>query len=150
MRRLLDAYPRLVAVRDAGGEPGYLRELAALCRGRAEVHTGGVRNLLTALHHGSQGFLSSEANLAPALAVAVVKAFEARDFVALHEMHGHLFRLHEFVNRFGGSAGRGMKPLPAISVCPGACCAHRGKRWRAASASRCVRRMSRWNCPERR
>lgn len=111
VRRLLEVCPQLIAVRDAGADPSYLRDLVALCRGRAEVDTGGVRNLLTAMHHGSQGFLSSEANLAPSLGVAVVSAFDAGDFSRLHEMHGHLFRLHEFVNRFGGSAGRGIKPL---------------------------------------
>lgn len=109
--QLLAVYPQVVAVRDAGGEPSYLRALAAICQGRASLTTGGIRNLMTALHHGSQGFLSSEANLAPALAVAVLRAFESGDQPALHESHDHLFRLHEFVNRFGGSASRGLKPL---------------------------------------
>lgn len=109
--RLLEDYPQLVGVRDAGGETGYLRELVALCRGRAEVHTGGIRNLLSALHHGSQGFISAEANLAPRLAVSVMQAWDRGDAPGLRDAHERLWQLHELVNRFGGSEGRGIKPL---------------------------------------
>ena len=119
--RLLDRFPQIIAVRDAGTDPAYLRELAAACAGRAGLYTGGIRNLMTAFWHGSRGFLSSEANIAPALAVAFARAFDAGDFAAIGEMHAHLYRLHEFVNQFGGSAGRGIKPLLAAFGLPGGC-----------------------------
>jgi len=109
--RLLDRFPQIIALRDAGSDPSYLRELIAITQGRAEVYTTGIRNLMNALFHGSQGFLSGEANIAPALAVAVLKAFERKDFDALRTNYEHLYRLHTLVNRFGGSAGRGIKPL---------------------------------------
>lgn len=109
--RLLERHPQIVAVRDAGGDTGYLRELVAVCAGRAHVYTGGVRSLANALFHGSCGFLSAEANLAPALAVSVVEAFAQGDLVLLRAEHERLFRLSRFVMKFGGSAGRGMKLL---------------------------------------
>ncbi len=109
--RLLARHPQIVAVRDAGGDTGYLRELAAVCAGRASVYTGGVRSLANALFHGSSGFLSAEANLAPALAVSVVEAFAQGDLPRLRAEHEKLFRLSRFVMKFGGSAGRGIKLL---------------------------------------
>jgi len=117
--RLLARHPRIVAVRDAGGDTEYLRQLVALCAGRAAVYTGGIRNLVTALFHGSQGFLSAEANLAPALAVAVMQAFAAGDLPRLRLEHERLWRLHQFTNKFGGSAGRGIKPLLSRLGLPG-------------------------------
>jgi 4-hydroxy-tetrahydrodipicolinate synthase len=117
--RLLARHPQIVAVRDAGGDTGYLRQLVALCAGRAAVYTGGIRNLAAALFHGSQGFLSAEANLAPALAVEVMQAFADGDLPRLRQAHERLWRLHQFVNKFGGSAGRGIKPLLAQLGLPG-------------------------------
>jgi dihydrodipicolinate synthase/N-acetylneuraminate lyase len=118
--RLLDRFPgQIVALRDAGSDPAYLRELLAISKGRAEVYTTGPRNLMNALYHGSMGFLSSEANIAPALAVAVLRAFEQGDFAALRANYEHLYRLHQLVNRFGGSSGRGIKPLLSKLGLPG-------------------------------
>lgn len=119
LARLLERFPQIIAVRDAGADTGYLRGLVSLCAGRAEVYTGGIKNLITAMYHGSQGFLSSEANLAPELAVMVLKAFDAGDFAALNTQYQNLYRLHDLVNRFGGSAGRGMKPLLNLLGLPG-------------------------------
>jgi 4-hydroxy-tetrahydrodipicolinate synthase len=117
--RLLKRYPQIVAVRDAGGDIGYLREISAVCAGRADVYTGGIRSLISALFHGSCGFLSAEANLAPALAVSVVDAFAQGDLARLRSEHERLFRLHRFVLKFGGSAGRGIKLLMEEIGLPG-------------------------------
>lgn len=118
-QRLLQQYPLLTALRDAGTDTAYLRGLSAICKGRATLITGGIRNLMTALFHGSQGFLSSEANLAPALAVDVLRAYAAGDLPKLQASYAQLYQLHEFVNRFGGSAGRGIKPLLTRLGLPG-------------------------------
>ena len=117
--RLLDRFPQIVALRDAGSDPAYLRELIAISKGRAEVYTTGIRQLISALFHGSQGFLSAESNIAPALAVAVLRSFEQGDFAALRTNYEHLYRLHALVNRYGGSAGRGIKPLLGHLGLPG-------------------------------
>lgn len=111
VRQLLDRFPHLIAIRDAGGDTNYLRELVAICRGRANVYTGGVRTLASAMFHGSQGCLSAEANLAPGTAVAAVTAFLEGNMARARAAHEQLYRIHLLVNRFGGSAGRGMKPL---------------------------------------
>ncbi len=119
VEKLLQRFPHIVAVRDAGADTAYLRSLVSLCANRAEVYTGGIKNLITAVYHGSQGFLSSEANLAPQLAVDVLQAFDTGDFATLHKRYQQLYSLHEIVNRFGGSAGRGMKPLLNYMGLPG-------------------------------
>lgn len=116
---LLTRYPQIVAFRDAGDDANKVREYAAICRGRAAFYTGGIRNLASALFHGSEGFLSAEANLAPALAVSVLRAFAAGDTARLRDAHDRLWQLHQFVNIFGGAAGRGIKPLLNALGLPG-------------------------------
>jgi len=117
--RLLDRFPQIVALRDAGTDPAYLRELIAIGRERVEVYTTGIRHLVTSLFHGSAGFLSAESNIAPELAVAVLRAFDAGDFASLRTNYEHLYQLHLLVNRYGGSAGRGIKPLLSRLQLPG-------------------------------
>jgi 4-hydroxy-tetrahydrodipicolinate synthase len=117
--RLLNKFPQIVALRDAGTDPAYLRELIAISEGRAEVYTTGVRHLMTSLYHGSIGFLSSESNIAPALAVSVVRAFDEADYATVRTNYEQLYRLHQLVNRYGGSSGRGIKPLLARLGLPG-------------------------------
>ena len=113
LARMLERFPQVIAVRDAGNDAAYLREIAAICKGRADLYTTGVKNVVNALAHGSRGFLCGEANVAPALAVVLLEAFMAGNFESAMLAYGHLYRLHQLIGRFGGAAGRGMKPLLA-------------------------------------
>lgn len=117
--RLAEKSSKLIAVRDAGGDTNYLRELVSICKGKVDVYTGGVRSLATSLLHGSQGFLGAEANLCPSVAVTAVNEFVAGNLAGFRRAHEQLFQLHLLVNKFGGPAGRGMKPLLARLGLPG-------------------------------
>ena len=62
------------------GDLTYLVQLLEALDPRVEVHVGGPIHALSALAMGATGYLSSEANLAPELAVDLVRAYSAGDF----------------------------------------------------------------------
>ena len=66
------------------------------------MHVGGPLQAPAALALGAQGFLSSEANLAPRLCASVIAAYEQGDGDALLDAFGRLARLSTVLYGHGG------------------------------------------------
>jgi 4-hydroxy-tetrahydrodipicolinate synthase len=68
---------------------------------KKDVHVGGPMQGLTALAFGGQGFLCSEGNLAPKLAVSVIEHYKAGNVAEMMDAFSKLVRLS------GGLYGNG-------------------------------------------
>ncbi|MFB9947478.1 dihydrodipicolinate synthase family protein [Rhizobium puerariae] len=109
--RLTERFPQIIGMRDSGGDTAYLTDLLSRLGGRLEISTVGVRAMLPALFLGADTVMTTEANVAPALVTSVMEAFHAGKMRSLREHYAALVSLHLALNRYGGSGGRGMKPL---------------------------------------
>ncbi|HEV2370115.1 MAG TPA: dihydrodipicolinate synthase family protein [Acidimicrobiales bacterium] len=81
---------------------GYLADVVDVVEGRAQVHVGGPHQALAALALGGHGYLSSEANLAPRLAAAVVERHAAGDLAGCLDAYGRVLRLSSGLYGRGG------------------------------------------------
>jgi 4-hydroxy-tetrahydrodipicolinate synthase len=91
--RLLNDYPFLIGINCTNPDLKYLTRVLEVAKGRADVHVGGAMQALTVLAMGGQGFLSSEANLAPELCQAVIRGFRDRDMPLMFDSYDQLIRL---------------------------------------------------------
>lgn len=98
---LVRRYPLLQGINCTHPDLGYVASVVDAAGGKIPVHVGGPMQGLTILALGGQGYLSSEANLAPKLAVSVITHFENDDMPAMMEAFGKLIRL------FGGFSAQG-------------------------------------------
>jgi 4-hydroxy-tetrahydrodipicolinate synthase len=95
---------RIVGVNCSTGDVPYLQRLIDAVDGRADVHVGGPMHALTCLAGGGQGFLSSDANLAPRLCASVIEHAARGDLGALHDAFRTLLRLFTATRALGGVA----------------------------------------------
>jgi 4-hydroxy-tetrahydrodipicolinate synthase len=95
---------RVLGINCSTGDIPYLQRLLDAVEGRAEVHVGGPMHALTCLAAGGQGFLSSEANLAPRLCASVIDHATRGDLPALHDAFRTLLRLYAATRALGGVA----------------------------------------------
>ncbi|HEY8527911.1 MAG TPA: dihydrodipicolinate synthase family protein [Acidimicrobiales bacterium] len=102
LARLAERFDVLAGVNCSHQDLGYLAELIDAVGGRLEVHVGGPYQALAAYALGADGFLSSEANLAPRLAASVAVARRAGDGAALLDAAGRLVRLAMLLYGHGG------------------------------------------------
>ena len=79
---LADEHPHLVGVNCSHGDIGQLVALSDAVGGRLELHVGGPMQALSCLALGGQGYLTSEANLAPRLCASVIERYTAGDLDA--------------------------------------------------------------------
>ncbi len=127
---VVDRFDHVVGVNSSHGDLAYLAEIVDAVGDRVEVHVGGPLQALTALALGADGFLSSEANLAPALCNSVITAYEDGTGSELLLAFGRLARLSmalygaggiratkAVLNRLGLPGGYPRKPqLPAADA----------------------------------
>jgi 4-hydroxy-tetrahydrodipicolinate synthase len=99
---LLDRYDAILGVNVTTPDLTYLVATLEAVAGRAEVHVGGPMHALSSLALGGQGYLSSEANLAPRLCATVVDAYCRGDLAASHAAYARVMRLHTETRRLGG------------------------------------------------
>jgi 4-hydroxy-tetrahydrodipicolinate synthase len=102
LRELVDRYERVVGVNCTHPDLGYLDDVIQAVGDRVPVHVGGPRDALTALALGAQGFLSSEANLAPRLCARVIAAVDDGDQSAAADAYARLARLSRVLYANGG------------------------------------------------
>ncbi len=119
VERLVERYPHIAGIAYSGPDAGYLAELIARVGNRIEVHSAGPANALTVLGLGGNGFMGGEGNLVPEMFTAVISAWKAKDYPALHETYGRVMALTTLNKRYGGSAMRAMKPLMNAFGLPG-------------------------------
>ena len=109
--KLLDRFPRIVALRAGGGDLAWLAEAIRRFRGRVEVYSAGIPAIPPSILLGADGFLSGEGNLVPGLTARLCAAADANDLKAVQRAYRSLLALSNVLARFGASSGRGIKPL---------------------------------------
>jgi 4-hydroxy-tetrahydrodipicolinate synthase len=98
----VDTYEHVVGINVTNQDLGYVADVIDAVDERVDVHVGGPAQALTAWSLGATGFLSSEANLAPELCMAVVRSYQASDAAALSSNFGKLLRLYRALYSAGG------------------------------------------------
>jgi 4-hydroxy-tetrahydrodipicolinate synthase len=98
----VERYDHLVGINCSHQDLRYLADIVDAVGDRVEVHVGGPHLALTAWSIGANGFLTSEANLAPELCMAVVEAYRAGDTQAMTDRFGRLVRLSALLYGAGG------------------------------------------------
>lgn len=99
---LVSRFDRIIGVNSTHADLAYLAALIDAVGDRVDIHVGGPVQTLTALSLGAQGFLTSEANLAPRLCMSVLERYEAGDGRAMTLAFGRLVRLSQALYRHGG------------------------------------------------
>ena len=118
MERLLNDYPHLIGINCSTQDMGYMKRVIDLCEGRADVHTGGPQHAMTNFALGGQGFLCTEAILAPRTVGAVVKHYQAGDYKAMFEAFHNVLRITN-VNVYPGGSVRFTKAAMRALGLPG-------------------------------
>jgi len=99
---VVDRFDHIVGVNSSHGDLAYLAAIIDTVGDRVDVHVGGPLQALTALGLGANGFLSSEANLAPHLCNSVIAAYELGTGNELFLAFGRLARLSMALYGRGG------------------------------------------------
>jgi 4-hydroxy-tetrahydrodipicolinate synthase len=100
--RVVDRFDHIVGVNSSHADVGYLAAIVDAVGPKVDVHVGGPLQALTALGLGANGFLSSEANLAPHLCHSVLAAHSRGDANELFPAFGRLARLSMALYGRGG------------------------------------------------
>jgi len=90
---VVDHFDHVVGVNCSHGDLAYLAAIIDAVGDKVDVHVGGPLQALTALALGANGFLSSEANLAPRLCNSVIASYERGAGTELFDAFGKLARL---------------------------------------------------------
>ena len=98
---LRDEHPRLIGINCTHADLGYLASVIDAAGG-LDVHVGGPAQALTAMALGATGYLTSEANLSPALCRQVVDAFAGGDLRQAAASFARVVRLSTLLYRHGG------------------------------------------------
>jgi len=98
---LVADYPHLVGVNCTHADLAYLTAVIDAASGR-DVHVGGPAQALTAMALGATGYLTSEANLSPALCRQVVDAFDDGDLRRAAASYAKVVRLSNLLYGRGG------------------------------------------------
>ena len=100
---LAERFPHVVGVNCSQPDLAYLAGVIDAVSGSGcAVHVGGPGQALSCLALGGRGFLSSEANLAPALCASVGQAFDAGDASVMTARAGQVIRLSNLLYGHGG------------------------------------------------
>jgi 4-hydroxy-tetrahydrodipicolinate synthase len=102
LARLVERFDVVTGVTCSHQDLGYLAEIVDAVGERVEVHVGGPYQALTAWALGADGFLSSEANLAPRLTMSVAARRASGDAAGMLAAYGTLLRLAARLYGHGG------------------------------------------------
>jgi len=100
--RIVDRFDHVVGVNSSHADLAYLAAIVDAVGDRVEVHVGGPLQALSALGLGANGFLSSEANLAPRLCRSMIDAYAQGTGRDLLGAYGRLSRLSMALYGHGG------------------------------------------------
>jgi len=95
-------YDHVVGVNCTSPDQTYLLRVLEAVDRRVDVHVGGPMHALTCLALGGQGYLSSDANLAPRLCASVIERFVAGDLAGCNAAYRTLMRLFTATRDCGG------------------------------------------------
>lgn len=105
LERLVSRYDHLIGLNVTNPDVTYLVRVVDAVGDRVEIHVGGAMQGLTALALGAQGFLTSEANLAPKLCQRVIDRWVAGDLTGAADAFAHVLRLYTALAAVGGVSG---------------------------------------------
>lgn len=105
LKRLVDRHPSIVGINVTNNDITYLIRVIDAVGDRIEIHVGGAMQGLTALALGANGFLTSEANLAPKLAQSVIDRWVAGDLAGAADRFARVLRLYAAMAGVGGVSG---------------------------------------------
>lgn len=117
LARLVERFPHVIGINSSHQDLGYLRQIIDAVGDQVTVHVGGPMQGLTNLALGGDGYLTSEANLAPVTCRRVVDAYEAGDVTGMMEAFGAVIRLFEVL--YGGGGIRATKAVLSSLGLPG-------------------------------
>jgi 4-hydroxy-tetrahydrodipicolinate synthase len=100
--RLSERFPHIIGVNSSHQDIAYLRRIIDGLGEQLTVHVGGPLQALTSLAFGGDGFLSSEANLAPRMCQEIVAAHDRGDLAATFGAFTTVARLFEVLYGNGG------------------------------------------------
>jgi 4-hydroxy-tetrahydrodipicolinate synthase len=103
--RLVERYDNIIGINVTNPDVTYLARVIDAVGDRIEVHVGGAMQGLTVLALGGNGFLTSEANLAPKLTQSVIDHWIAGNFAAAHDAFAKVLRLYGAMAAVGGVSG---------------------------------------------
>jgi 4-hydroxy-tetrahydrodipicolinate synthase len=105
LRRSIDRFDRVLGLNMSTGDIQYLGRLIDAVDGRVEVHCGGPAFALSTLALGGNGYLSSEANLAPKLCVSLIDHYNAGRLVEAERAYRNIMHLWPVTYRYGSIRG---------------------------------------------
>lgn len=117
LARLTERFPNVVGINCTSPDITYLEDLVQSVDERVEVHVGGPMQAVTALALGASGYLSSDANVAPRLAVSLIDHYAKGDVAESHADFDRLIQLFTLVMRHGGI--RAVKAALSLLGLPG-------------------------------
>jgi 4-hydroxy-tetrahydrodipicolinate synthase len=102
LARLVEDYPHIVGINLSTPDPTQLVRLLEVLGDEVEVHVGGPMQAIDALIFGANGYLSSEANLAPKLCQSLIDHFAAGRYAEAHTAFATVMRLFTHQRALGG------------------------------------------------
>jgi len=118
LARLLDDYPNIIGINCTTTDVGYLRHVIDLADGRVDVHVGGPQQAMTAVALGAQGFLCTEAIIAPRLCGSVIHHHVEGDDKAMFAAYDRVMRVSA-INKWPGGSLRFTKAALRVLGLPG-------------------------------
>lgn len=102
LARLIERFDHVVGINCSHQDVGYLARIVDTVGYRVTVHVGGPILGLLNLSLGGDGYLTSEANLAPQLCASVTDAFDRGDQATTFDSFGKVVRLFDILYGHGG------------------------------------------------
>ena len=109
LERLAGDYENLIGVNLTTPDLLHLTDAIARLRPRLEIHVGGPMNTVTALAMGANGYLSSEASLAPRLCQSVIDHWAAGRLEESFQAYGSVMALMVALGSVPGASVRRLK-----------------------------------------
>lgn len=105
LKRLVDRYDNITGINVTNPDVTYLVRVIEAVGDRIEIHVGGAMQGITALALGANGFLTSEANLAPKLTQSVIDHWVAGNYAEANDAFAKVLRLYTAMAGVGGVSG---------------------------------------------
>jgi dihydrodipicolinate synthase/N-acetylneuraminate lyase len=118
LEKLLDSYSHIIGINCTTPNLGYLKQVLDVAAGRVDVHVGGPQQAVTALALGAQGFLCTEAMIAPKLCGSLVGQWAAGEYPAAFETYRRILSVSA-INRWPNGSLRFTKAAMRVLGLPG-------------------------------
>jgi dihydrodipicolinate synthase/N-acetylneuraminate lyase len=115
----LAAHPRIIGIKDSGGQFLYLAEVIQTTAGKAfRVFTGSDEMLLASLAIGAHGTICASANVVAPLSVGILRAWRAGDLARARVLQEHLLAMVDACRRRGAfRAWKGLLEETGFAPC---------------------------------